>query len=245
MARSSRLLCLAIALPSLLAGCGLVTVRSSSSDSGPPAQCAVAVPVETTRRGERMKVVADAERARFIASAQPFKDSDNDGAFAVAAGQPLLVTRCNSDDITLYTALGRVVRMPMAQAGVRLSERPERWNVDEERSPQENSTESLLANATKEMIEEVAATNLLATRSRCLEVKLGACQAAQRAVETGPPIADLAAAATSACSTAGEKAFAECFDVRDKRWLAVLSALRTVEERADEEQKEVIRRKLQ
>lgn len=192
-----------------------------------------------------MKVVAAAERPRFVASAQPFKDSDNDGAFEVAAGQPLLVTRCNRDDITLYTALGRVVRMPMDQAGARLVDQPERWNVDAEQSPQGNSTESVLGQATKEMIEEVAATNLIAARTRCLEVKLGACQVAQRAVETGPLVVDQAAVATSACSSAGDKAFAECFDVRDKRWLAVLSALRTVEERADAEQKDLIRHKLQ
>ncbi len=244
MTRSSLRLCLSLALPSLLAGCGLVVVHSSEK-GGQLAQCADAVPVETTNRVDRMKVVAAADRGRFVASTQVFKDSDNDGAFDVAAGQPLMVTRCNSDDITLYTALGRVVRMPMSQAGERLVDRPERWNVAEEQSPQGNSTESLLSRATKEMIEEVAATNLLATRVRCLEVKLGACQVAQRAVETGPPVADRAAAATSACSSAGDKAFAECFDVRDKRWLAVLSALRTVEEKADAEQKDLIRRKLQ
>ncbi|MFO0592042.1 MAG: hypothetical protein U0441_31130 [Polyangiaceae bacterium] len=243
MIRSSRILCLPV-VSLVLAGCGLVTVHSSSPGAA-PSQCDAAVPVETSKRADRMKVVAEAERARFVTAAQGFNDSDNDGKFEVAQNEPLLVTRCNRDDITLYTPLGRVVRFPMSQAGERLLEQPTTWNLDEERSPTDNSTESLLANATKEMLEEVAATNLVKQRAHCQEVELAACQIAKQKVEQGPLVADPEAAATSACSSAGEKAFAECFDVKDKRWLATLAALRTVEGKADEAQKDLVRRKLQ
>jgi len=43
---------------------------------------------------------------------------------------------------------------------------------------------------------------------------------------------------------AGDKAFAACFDVSDKRWVAVLAALRSLQEGADVAQKDLVRSKL-
>lgn len=229
-------------LAALVSGCGVVKINTGR-DGGQPNQCAAVSPAETSTRRERMKLVVAAGRGRFTASAQAFKDSDNDGAFEVAAGQPLLVAKCNRDDITLYTALGRVVRMPASQSSARLTDTPARWNLDDERSAHETSTESVLANATKEMIAEAAAVDILAARNHCLEAKVVACQRAERAVEKGPPVADLASARTSACSTAGDKVFATCFAAHEQRFPAVVSALRTLEQQADAAQKDALRPK--
>lgn len=242
MSFTPKIVMVPVALAVLLGGCGLVEVHHAGG-GGQPAQCAAVSPTETSTRRDRMKLVAAAERGRFIAGAQAFKTSDNDGAFEVGVGQPLLVSKCDRDDITMYTVLGRVVRIPMSQASTNLTDTPARWNVDDERSAQESSAESVLANATKEMIEEAMATNILAARNRCLEAKLGACQRAESAVEKGPPVADLPAARTSACVAAGDKAFAACFGADEHRFPAVVSALRTLEQQADAVQKDAVRGK--
>ena len=236
--RSSLVLSLALAG----AGCGLVKVHRAGGDT--PSYCAAARPVETSNRTERMQAVAAATRERFVAAATAFGDSDNDGPFEVAVGQPLMVNRCVDGSVTAYTVLGRVVRMGLDDAATRLDPAPARWNVDAEPSTPPDGVEPILANASPAMIDEAGARAIVAEHHRCLEVKLGACLSAKQQVAAGPVVADQAAAETSACSAAEDQAYARCFAGKQAAFTAALAELRRLQGLANDAQKDAVRGRL-